>query len=126
MSRREGDTPHAMEFSALEWEALEEMRRITGCTTTANLIRTALWSYSEFLEMRIDLRLGVFDERHGSGTWRRPQPPKRVRVRKPKAVTYPGVQVAAAGPPLQPHSPAQAPAAPATALAALQRVARSR
>jgi hypothetical protein len=68
MPRRDGDLPYAIEFSIDEREVLGQMQAMTGCTTIANLLRTALWHYSEHLNMDINLRGGVFDERHGSGT----------------------------------------------------------
>lgn len=64
--RRDGDVPMSIEFSVLEREALDEMAQRSG-STVANVIRTALWRHSEHLDMKIDLRLGVFDERHQTG-----------------------------------------------------------
>ena len=72
--RRLGDSPESIEFSAAERAVLAEMCRMTGCTIP-NLIRTALWHYADFLEVDVDSRTGVFDERHGSGQW--PRQPKR-------------------------------------------------
>ena len=68
--RRLGDQPQVVEMSAAERVVLEEMCRVTGCTIP-NLIRTALWHYAGFLDVDVDSRTGVFDERHGSGTWKR-------------------------------------------------------
>lgn len=66
--RREGDLPEIFEVSPEEREALDLMLRLTNCGSRANVIRTALWNFSDHLDLH--LPRGVFDERHGTSKGR--------------------------------------------------------
>ncbi len=65
MARRADDTLVSCSMDWNELAVLAEIRRAGGITSDANVIRTALWSLAE--EMQIDMPNGVFDQRRPPG-----------------------------------------------------------
>jgi hypothetical protein len=57
------------ELSQVERDVLDEMKRLAGIGSDANLARIALWSLGDHLGL--ELPDGVFDLRLGSGAWAR-------------------------------------------------------
>lgn len=68
--RREDVRMLSVACSAEEAEVIAEMTTLGGHKSDADMVRTALWNYSEHLGLHIDLRLGVFDQRPRQG-WKK-------------------------------------------------------
>ena len=85
MPRRQSDTAMlSCACSRDEREAIDQMKAAAGLGSDADLVRTALWNFSEHLEM--DFPMGVFDLRPCVGaTGRRGQVPWNKGKKKPKA-----------------------------------------
>jgi hypothetical protein len=55
--RRDGDSLICCELNLRERDAVEEMKRLGGFSTDANLVRTALYRLAVFFETNLDTSL---------------------------------------------------------------------
>lgn len=82
MPRRTDDILVSVAMSDQELAVLAEMRRSGSVDSDANLIRIALWSLADHLDL--DVPLGVFDLRnHGGSLAQRPNGPRTTPKTRP-------------------------------------------
>lgn len=61
-------------LSADERQIVDDMKARCGLASDADLVRTALWDFSEHLDMQVDLKKGAFDLRPRQGWKNHPTP----------------------------------------------------